>query len=331
MNVLHLDRFFYSSRLNHVFSLVHEQQRQGHEARLVMEGCPPYQLLKLYDKKLEKLQATLIRPGDQVTLLQRARQFHPDIIHAHSPELFALAAALADNLGTPLVITCHGLGLNRYEYRPFLQKAGAIICTSRKVASSLREFSHKIYIIPGGIDLEEFRPGPKSEPVKIALIMRIGSSRQNACKHFCKAVDLLEGVEFYVAADKKPASVKASFLGWTDKIPELLARTDIMAGTGRTIVEGLSTGNVAIVLGRTYQGILTPDKVEKQWDLSGLSGSDPCYKTIFFDLAKLCQNLIYLRQLQKFSRSLAEKEFDNRKLTGDVIAVYSKVMSRAKK
>lgn len=240
---------------------------------------------------------------------------------------------LSKELSIPYVVTCHGLGLNQPSYRHFFEEAGQMICISQRVANNLREYSNKISVVPNGVDLDEFKPGNKEEPLKISLVARIDSGKQNSYNQFCKAVDLLEGVEFYVACNKKPLSQNAKYLGWTTQVAELLADMDIVAGTGRNVIEGLAAGNAAIILGRTYQGILTPEKADKNkhLDLSGLSGSEPCYRNIFFDLAKLMQNRIYLQQLQKFSRELAEKEFDNKLLTQRIVEIYEDVLGKRQK
>ncbi|MCR3923033.1 MAG: glycosyltransferase family 4 protein [Firmicutes bacterium] len=324
MNVLHLNRFFYSGQTTHAFSLVREQQKQGINARLVMDGNPSYQALDLYKRTMDEMGAAIIKPGDLQALLRHLHSWRPHVIHAHSALTFPLAMSLVKKYHVPLIITCHGLGLNHHEARPYLQEAKAIICISTRVANTFREFATKVHTIPNGVDLHEFMPQKKDEPIKVALVGRIDTSKQKGYNHFCKAVDLLDGVEFYVAANKSPNSKTAHYLGWTNEVASLLAQTDIVAGTGRAIIEGLACGNAVIILGRTCQGILTPEKVAKQkWlDISGLSGSDPCYKNMFYDLAKLTQNKIYLQQLQTFGRDLAIKEFDNSILTKKIIDIY---------
>ncbi len=328
MKVLHLNRFFYSGQTTHVFSLVKEQQKQGHLAHLAIEGYPALRALETYRDTIEKLNATMLRPGDENNLKRLIEQYKFNLIHAHSSLTFPVALKLSREYKIPFVVTCHGLGLNKEENRPYLNEAGVLFCISRRVANSLHEFSDKIRVIANGVDLDEYKPAKKCDPVKIALVSRVDAWKQYGFDQLCKAVDLLEGVKFIVASNKPPISTTAKYIGWTDNISSLLAQTDIVAGTGRAIIEGLATGNAAIILGRTYQGILTPDKMENQQDLdfSGLSGSVPCYKTIFFDLAKLTQNPIYLQKLQEQGRRLAEKHFDNKVICKQIIKTYTEVL-----
>jgi glycosyltransferase involved in cell wall biosynthesis len=328
VNVLHLNRFFYSGQTTHVFSLVCEQQKQGINAFLIMDGYPSHQAMAMYKNTMNELGAAIIKPGDSTALIRHIQGKHIHLIHAHSSLTYPVAKSLAEKLCIPYVVTCHGLGLNKQEYWPFLRDARSIICISPRVADTMREYAHKVYIIPNGVDLNEFKPGVKEKPVKIAFIARMDHIKQKGYNQFCKAVDLLEDVEFYVASNKNPHSQTAEYLGWTNEVATLLSQTDIVAGTGRAILEGMAAGNAAMILGRTYQGILTPEKAAKQrfLDVSGLSGSDPCYRDIFYDLIKLLENKSYIKQLQKFSRELVKREFDNEAHTTRIIELYKKIL-----
>lgn len=324
MKVLHLNRFFYSGQTTHVFSLIKEQQKQGMRSDLVIEGYPSVKALDSYKETMKGLQATIIRPGDEAIITRQIKQMRYDIIHAHSSLTFGLAHKLSLQFQIPFVITCHGLGLNKEDFRPFLQNAAALFCPGKRVADSMHEYADKVRLIKNGVDLNDFKPALKTDPVKIVLLARIDHYKQDGYVQLCKAVDLLDNVIFFVASDKPPHSFTAKYLGWVEKVADLLRETDIVVGTGRAVVEGLAAGNAVIVLGRAYQGILTPEKAESQknWDQSGLFGSEPCYKDIFFDIVKLTQNRTYLKQLQEYGRKLAEERFDIRIVCEYMAEVY---------
>ncbi len=327
MRVLHFNRFSHSGQTTHVFSLVGEQQRQGLAAKLIMESYPSYQALEAYRQTIARLGAVIISPNDREALSRQLKDNNWQLIHAHSSLTFPTADGLSQKLNIPYVVTCHGLGLNQQEHRPYLQRASAVICISQRVANGLREFAGKIRVVPNGVDLDEFMPGEKFEPLKIALVARVDGTKTKSFLQFCKAVELLENVEFYVAGNRQPPGNRARYLGWSNEIAPLLARTDILAGTGRAVIEGLAAGNAVLILGRTYQGLLTPEKARQKYlDLSGLAGTDACYRSIFFDLAPLIQNRSDLRSLQRFGRELAEKEFDNRLLTKKITGIYRQVL-----
>lgn len=329
VNVLHVSRFLYSGQTTHVLSLVREQQKQGINALLVMDGYPSLQAVALYKEAVNELGAAIIKPGDSTALTYQIQGKKIDLIHAHSSLTYPMVTSLAEKLHIPFLVTCHRLGLNREQYRPFFHNARSIICISPRIANTMREFANKVYIIPNGVDLNEFTPALKGEPVKIAFVARMDHLKLKGYDQFCKAADLLEDVKFYVAANKNPKSKTAEYLGWTNRVASLLSQTDIVVGTGRAILEGMAAANAAMILGQTYQGILTPEKAGKQpfLDVSGLSGSDPCYRDIFYDLTKLLQNRIYLRQLQKFGRELVIKDFNNEVHTKRILELYRKILA----
>ena len=329
MNVLHVDVLSRPSQTLHVLSLVRGQQIQGICARPVMINHLNKQ--RLFHDQIQSIGGLIQENSDADAILCGISDLKIDLIHVHSPLLLSLTVTLSHRLNTPFVITCHGLGFNRQEFNSYLEASAAIICTSTRVAHSISQFAAKTHIIPYGVNVKDIIPGLKTDPMKIAFVARVNQSNENAFRHFCKAVDLLESVEFYVISNKAPASNTGIFLGSSFNTAELLAKTDIVVGTGRAIREGLATGNAVLIMGRTFGGLITPEKVARQsyLDTSGLSGSDPCYKTIFYDLAKLTQNEIYLRQLQKFGRELAEKEFNQIKLTKKIIDIYHHTLNYA--
>lgn len=331
MKVLHLDVLSQSSHTAYLLSLVREQQNQGVHAQLVMINHRNKQSHTLYQNQIKAVGALILTSIHPDTLLRNIDDTNIDIIHVHSFIMLPLAATLAQRLSIPYVFTYHGLGINHQQFHPYLGGCAAIICTSARVADSISLFAPKIYIIPYGVDVKEIMPGPKTCPLKIALVAYINQGKDNALRHFCKAVDLLENVEFYVISNMPPLSKTAIYLGPATNSAELLAKTDIVVGTGRAIREGLASGNAALIMGSTFDGLITPEKVARQsyLDISGLTGSAPCYKTIFYDLAKLTQNVIYLRQLQTFGRELAEKEFDQITLTQKQISIYQDALNSA--
>src|SRR5215218_934559 len=64
------------------------------------------------------MRAGLIRApqsGDICALIRRASDWRPDIVHLHSVELWAVADAIRQKSGVPLVYTVHSLQLAEYE------------------------------------------------------------------------------------------------------------------------------------------------------------------------------------------------------------------------
>ena len=59
----------------------------------------------------------------------------------------------------------------------------------------------------------------------------------------------------------KNQTVNSPLFGLDYQCGRLLASTHIVVGTGRAVIEGLACGNAAVILGKTYQGILTRKKL----------------------------------------------------------------------
>ena len=195
-----------------------------------MDGFPSKQSLALYRDLLDELGAVINRASDKAALMRYIKEKKIDLIHAHSSLTYPLAKTLAGRMRIPYVITCHGLGLNKPENRPYLRDARAVICISPRVAGTVRSYAKNVSIIPNGVDLQEFRPDVKSGPVKIAFVARIDHRKQRGYEQFCKAVTFWTTWNLYIASNKTSPSKTARHLGWTNEVASLLAKTDIVAG-----------------------------------------------------------------------------------------------------
>lgn len=254
----------------------------------------------------------------------------PDLLHVHSLSLLPLALPLKQQTGARLVVTCENPPAP--SLFPLFNEASAILCASEHSAGKLSPFARKIRFFQYGVDLETFKPGEKQDPVKIILVGEATQATHNAIYHFCKAVQLLEDVVFIVVSDQNPGLSTATFIPWTEKLHNLLADTHIVASTGPVLPEGLACGNAAYLLGKNCFGFLTPETCaqNKLPDFSGYAGKSPCFKNIFYQLAALTHNRAYLRQLQKFGRELAEKEYCLKKTAASLAEIYKEVREQPK-
>ncbi len=116
-----------------------------------------------------------------------------DVIHAHWT-LAGLAAWLASFVtGTPFVLTVHGSdvyiapgipGVGALT-RAMLKRCARVLAVSRNLAQATAELGYpeaRIEVLPDGIDLDRFTPGP---PEREALLLFVGSLIQR------KGVDIL--------------------------------------------------------------------------------------------------------------------------------------------
>lgn len=327
LKILHLFSMSEAAQLANAITLIKEQKRRGYPAFAVATGTA-MSSFRLHEQSLKEIEAIVLNNGSALPLQLRRQKY--DLVHVHSPGLLALGGRLSGEQQIPLVVTCHEAPPDKEAHR-FLSRAKAIICTASRDAYELQKYGSKIRIIPQCVDLEEYKPREKSGPVKITLVARLDNTKMEGFRHLCKAVNLLENVTFTVASNARPPGIKATFTGQTAYLPQILAASDIIVGTGRSTIEGLAAGNAALVLGRTYQGLVTPKTVQKSrhLDLSGLYGTKPCYKDIFYDLAPLTQDRNELCSVQQFSRELAAQRYCSKKITEEVYQVYRELLSQA--
>ena len=98
--------------------------------------------------------------------------YKPDIIHCHYGTMTAFFCVLSTF--RPLIITFHGSDINKTPKDKYFRnlggrilshisiiRANAIICVSESVKTRLWFGKNKAYVIPIGIDLEEFYPIPR--------------------------------------------------------------------------------------------------------------------------------------------------------------------------
>lgn len=113
-----------------------------------------------------------------------------------------------------------------------------------------------------------------------------------------------------------------------------LARSDVVVGTGLAIMEGMAAGNAAIVLGRQYGGIVTPEFVAAAADGPDFSGQpgpltrEPTAEAIAADLDHLRNDPERLRQLQRWSEAYARRYLSLDAMTAAVVAEYQSAVAR---
>ena len=108
--------------------------------------------------------------GEYRRLRQKIEEFKPEIVHAHYGTVTALLVVVASGR-VPSVVTFRGSDLNPSEavsrFRSIVGRfisqisalfATRVVCVSANLAASLWVRSHKVAVIPSGVDLKAFRP-----------------------------------------------------------------------------------------------------------------------------------------------------------------------------
>jgi glycosyltransferase involved in cell wall biosynthesis len=145
-----------------------------------------------------------------------------DFVHCHYSFLMAaLGALLCRILGKPCAVTLHGLGtldssvdkspLHRLYRFIALKLAGTIVATSEEMRTIALRFapSERVVVIPNGVNVHAFAPGPKPEsttPELVILTMR-RLAPKNGVQYLVEAapevVAALPQARFWVAGEGK--------------------------------------------------------------------------------------------------------------------------------
>ena len=250
-----------------------------------------------------------------------------DVVHAQSSWSFELARRLAALLGLPLVLTCHGLGLDQPAYRPALQAADRLICVGPRVARDLDAYRAKIAVVGNGVDLERFRPGIREGRFTLLYAGRVDRDKRPAVAAFRRAVlGLPQDVQVWAASNRRLGGGRIRNLGWVPDLERVMGRVHVVVGTGRVIREGLAAGAACLVLGREYHGPVTPEQVERMSfpDFSGngrrLGPPDPA--ALLRDLLRLYRDRAWLAELMAFGRRYAEEHLSLDAMVDRTLAVY---------
>lgn len=322
--------FFASGQTVHVVNLIRGLRRCGHEVDLMVTHPGVEEpSTHPYARELKAL-------GVRVRVIPR----HPaaagrlpfpaqgyDLVHAQSSWSFEHGRRIASRLGVPLVITCHGLGLDRPAYRPALAAAAHLICVGPRIAQSLSSFRKKVVIIGNGVDLELFRPGVRGPQFTILYAGRVDRWKRAGVVALCHAVDRLpDDIRLWVASNRRLPCRRAQHLGWVTDVNRYMARAHVVVGTGRAIREGLAAGAACVVLGREYHGLVTPDYVEGTEfpDFSGLgrNGGEPEPVAIRRDLMLLYRDRSLLQDLMAFGRRYATQHLGLDAMVAATLDVY---------
>lgn len=280
LRVLHVGKFFPPDTGGmEVFlaDLVRAQRAGGDEVFALVHGDPrdddPPWLRRVPVRA--KLVFAPIAPGFPAALARAIRDFRPDVLHLHLPNLSALwVLALPSARALPWLVHWHAdvvpsrlrgkLALAYRFYRPFEQallgRADRIVATSPDYLAAsppLAPWTDKCAVVPLGIDRERLPPPPAppvsagDEPLRIVTIGRL-----TYYKGFETLIDAVAGLpsaqldivgegeerrslEARIAAHGPDAAARIRLRGALDDAEKfaLLARADLFAMASRERTE----------------------------------------------------------------------------------------------
>lgn len=263
-----------------------------------------------------------------------------DLVHAHSPLVFAAALNVSQKLDIPLVITLHST-LNWCKLYPIVMKeAACIIAIGPEVAKSIGNvYKDKVQIIFNGIDIDYYKPGHPNlspGPLHIMWVGRTNGAAAKGAMYLARAICILKQNGIPIEAKVVGYAVGASTegmeaCGWVHDLLPYLHWSDIVFARGRALREAMACGNVGFMIGQGYGGLVAP-----KWFLNNkppqLSGSlkHGCSKLrvskIYKDILYFHKHRYQLDRARKTARKIAEENFDIRKMAAQTYSVYQKAI-----
>ena len=198
-----------------------------------------------------------------------ARRHRPDVVYAHVLVPAGLIASLATD--APLVVTAHGQDVRnigsirgvRTATRRVVRRAAAVVAVSdylrRELEARLPEARGKTEVVDCGVDLERFRPEPRTPAAGPAFVC-VGSldARKNVLRLARAFEGLGEGTLTFVGdgplraqLEGRPGIVLAGRVPH-DEIPQWIARADVVCGPslvepfGEALLEALACGRPVV-------------------------------------------------------------------------------------
>ena len=300
-------------------------------------------------------------------LAARVRALDVDVFHAHHPFLLGPAAGrLARRLARPLVFTYHTRYDKYAHYVPlsravveraavalsvrFARRADAVIAPSAQVRDELRRDGVRapIAVIPTGVDLDRFRPGPAQAarhalglPLEDPVLLYVGRlDREKSVDRVLRAFDHVvgtlararlllvgpgkEAANLRALAARLPCAARVSFVGPRahDALPAWYQAADLFLFASETETQGLVLAEAA-ACGLPAVAVSAPgcDEVVRDGVTGVLTKGEPTA------LAEAAIGLLLDHErrtaMAARARTVAEHDFDVRLQIERTLAVYA--------
>ncbi len=356
----------------HVVSLAKQLKKRGVEVIVASHGGKLTKVLESSGIKHYTLPLDRKSPLNLIYsvngLANIVRKHEVNVIHAHARIPAWVSQWVSFMTGCPYITTSHGIYSTGWGMGLITTWGRKVIAVSEDVKKHLingfKVNPDKIFVIPNGIDLEQFNPnvdssqverqlGLKHEDLKIVYVSRLMGARGEIALRLIEALPQIEKtfpkVKLIVVGegDKYESIVRmaAEYNSKTSEnnvivtgarldTPLIMNMADVAVGVGRVALEAMAMEKPVIIAGEAgFMGILNPDNFEmaKKHNFSGRGSS---MRTDADNIAKSIKELLSDIELRKklgtFGRQEVAKYFSIETMTDEVLNVYHQVIEEGK-
>lgn len=356
----------------HVISLAKQLKKRGVEVIVVSHGGKLTEFLesnsiKHYTLPLDK-KSPMALASSIKGLTSIVKKNKVDIIHAHARIPAWVSQWVSVLTGCPYITTSHGIYSTGWGMGLISAWGQKVIAVSEDVKKHLiagfKVNPDKIFVIPNGIDLEQFDPsidsspvekqlGLKHEDLKIVYISRLMGARGEIALRLIKALpqikDSFPNVKLIVVGEgdkyesiakmanqynEKASENSVIVTGARLDTPQIMNMADVAVGVGRVALEAMAMEKPVIIAGEAgFMGILKPENFElaKKHNFSGRGSS---MTTDSENIASAIKTLLSNEQLRKslgsFGREEVAKYFSIESMTNQVLKIYYQLIEEEK-
>ncbi|MCR3921337.1 MAG: glycosyltransferase family 4 protein [Firmicutes bacterium] len=278
-------------------------------------------------------------------LLQTIENMNITLVHAHSRLVFSSAIKVTKHLNVPFVVTLHGILNWSKLYRAEMEMAECIIAIGPEVAKSAgKEYQKRISIILNGIDIERYQPSKEikadNDPLRIIWMGRTSGSAAKGAEYLARAVRSIQkmgipieakAIGFAHGADTGNMEV----YGWVHDPRPYLQWSQLVFARGRALREAMACGNVGLLIGQGYGGLVLPAWFgnKKQTSLSGSLK----HGAAAMDVSLIVKDILYFHEHRNYldeasitARRIAEENFNINTMVEQTCYVYQTAITLRK-
>lgn len=301
MHILLLTRFYLNGQTTHVLSLAKELVRRKHRVFLVITHLSHPQ----YAEWLKKNNIPFY-PGECWDQLSRLKNKF-DVIHTHSAHTLEPALQLGRNLDIPVIATCHYPG---FPSIPTLAQTQKVICVSKEIREKLPLKPEQTVVVENGVDIPPSTPNINDRKRQIIVLTRMTEAKEPGYLGLIKAAKKCNYKLIFIGNWQPPKYNHVAALGWQVEPQAQLGSAQLVVGTGRTVREGMAAGCGVLVLGRSTDGVVTPENVSQlqEYNFSGrASNAKPTENLLVQQIASLTPEKF--AKLSNFGYDYAKQHF----------------------